>query len=74
MDIVPDVPDIPAQRADFDTNGWVDFSDFLLFAEAFGSNDELYDLDGGGDVDFADFIAFAAVFGTPADPLQTPSD
>ena len=51
--------------ADFDTDGRVDFQDFLLFAEGFGSVDLRFDLDHSGRVDFADFLAFARIFGTP---------
>ena len=51
---------------DFDNDGDVDFSDFLLFAGAFGkpNADPLFDLTGDGKVDFSDFLDFAAVFGT----------
>ena len=51
--------------ADFDDDGRVDFQDFLLFAEAFGSVDLRFDLDQSGRIDFADFLAFARIFGTP---------
>lgn len=51
---------------DFDDNGTVGFSDFLMFAGAFGSTDARYDLDGDGAVGFSDFLQFAAVFGQPA--------
>ncbi len=51
--------------ADFDDDGLVDFQDFLLFAEAFGSIDPRFDLDQSGRVDFADFLEFARIFGTP---------
>jgi len=55
--------------ADFDGDGAVDFSDFFLFAAAFGSKkggagfDEKFDLDKSGAVDFSDFFAFASEFG-----------
>ncbi|MDE3259282.1 MAG: SUMF1/EgtB/PvdO family nonheme iron enzyme [Gemmatimonadota bacterium] len=49
--------------ADFDANGIVDFGDFILFAQAFGSNQSNFDLDGSGNVDFPDFILFAQRFG-----------
>ena len=52
-----------ASKADFDGSGTVDFSDFLVFASAFGTSQAKYDLDGSGTVDFADFLAFASVFG-----------
>lgn len=48
---------------DFDGNGEVDFSDFFLFADAFGGTDPLYDLDGSGSVEFGDFFIFADNFG-----------
>ena len=52
-----------ARNADFDANGIVDFGDFILFAQAFGSNQSSFDLDGNGSVDFPDFILFAKRFG-----------
>ena len=51
---------------DFDLDGEVGFSDFFLFAEAFGGSDPRFDLDGSGSVDFADFFLFAEHFGQPA--------
>ena len=51
---------------DFDGDGVTDFSDFFLFAEAFGGTDPRFDLDGSGTVDFADFFLFAESFGQPA--------
>ena len=51
---------------DFDGDGVTGFSDFFLFAEAFGGSDPRFDLDGSGSVDFADFFLFAEHFGQPA--------
>ena len=51
---------------DFDGDGEVAFSDFYLFAEAFGGSDPRFDLDASGVVDFADFFLFAESFGQPA--------
>jgi len=51
---------------DFDGDGEVGFSDFFLFAEAFGTSDPRFDLDGSGFVYFADFFLFAEHFGKPA--------
>ena len=48
---------------DFDGDGVTGFSDFFLFAEAFGGKDPRFDLDGSGSVDFADFFLFAEHFG-----------
>ena len=54
---------------DFDGDGTTGFSDFLVFAAAFGSaqGDPIFrpdaDLDGNGDVGFSDFLIFAAAFG-----------
>ena len=54
---------------DFDGNGTVGFSDFVLLAEAFGSvkgdagYGERFDLDGNGVVGFPDFVIFAGRFG-----------
>ena len=54
------------RNADFDANGIVDFGDFILFAQAFGSNQSHFDLDGNKSVDFPDFILFAKRFGEGA--------
>ena len=51
---------------DFDGDGETGFSDFFLFADAFGGNDPRFDLDGSGSVDFGDFFLFADHFGQPA--------
>ena len=51
---------------DFDGDGAVGFSDFFLFADAFGSSDPRFDLDGSGSVDFADFFLLADYFADPA--------
>ncbi|MCY3682874.1 MAG: leucine-rich repeat domain-containing protein [Gemmatimonadetes bacterium] len=54
---------------DFDQNGVVDISDFLLFVGKFGAKqgDEIYedrfDLDGNGTVDISDFLIFVNDFG-----------
>ncbi len=51
---------------DFDGDGVVGFSDFFLFADAFGGSDPRFDLDGSGSVDFADFFLLADHFAGPA--------
>ncbi|MDA0746222.1 MAG: SUMF1/EgtB/PvdO family nonheme iron enzyme [bacterium] len=52
-----------AADADFNGNGTVDFSDFILFAQAYNSTQTRYDLNGNGTVDFSDFILFARAYG-----------
>ena len=52
--------------ADFDGDGETGFSDFFLFADAFGGSDPRFDLDGSGSVDFADFFLLADYFADPA--------
>ncbi len=47
---------------DFNADGEVGFSDFLLFAAAFGSRNPAYDLDTDRTVGFSDFLVFAAAF------------
>jgi hypothetical protein len=51
---------------DFDGDGSVAFSDFLLFATVFGQEvppaDAAFDLDGSRRIDFPDFLAFADAF------------
>jgi hypothetical protein len=55
---------IPADpRTDFDGSGRVEFSDFVAFAQNFGSSNTAFDFDGSGRVDFADFLTFASSFG-----------
>ena len=55
---------IPADpRTDFNGSLTVDFYDFLLFSEAFGTANTTFDLDGSGTVDFPDFLIFVANFG-----------
>ncbi len=49
--------------ADFDGDGVVGFPDFLLFAEAYGSDNVRFDLNDDGQVDFNDFLLFAGDFG-----------
>ena len=57
---------------DFDGDGDVDFDDFFLFADRFGTvrgdedYDGLYDLNSSGIVDFDDFFIFADNFGKEA--------
>ena len=70
---------------DFDADGMVNLSDFLAFAEVYGtsSSDANYnarmDMDGSGRIDLSDFLAFAPLFGTtcptPAPlPVSIPDD
>ena len=63
--IVPDPPDTSGggdQAADFNGDGEISFTDFVLFASAFGSSDLRYDLSGNGRVAFEDFISFVSAF------------
>ena len=67
---------------DFDGNGRVSFSDFVLFAYQFGSSqgdgtyEAKYDLDSNGSIGFSDFMLFANNFGkqvfTPNSGGNTP--
>ena len=50
------------QQGDFDGNGRIDFTDFFLFADSFGSTDPVYDLNNSGRIDFLDFFLFADFF------------
>ena len=53
---------------DFRGNGTLDFPDFILFAQHYGTRegnsdyDPAYDLNGNGSVDFPDFVQFAILF------------
>lgn len=69
-DSQPEQPTAPTP--DFDGDGAVAFTDFLLFAGNFGTRigdvgfDPAFDLDVDGEVGFSDFLAFATAFGKPA--------
>ncbi|MXZ01127.1 S8 family serine peptidase, partial [Candidatus Poribacteria bacterium] len=62
---------------DFDKNGMVGVSDFLLFVKVFGTSsgdatfNALMDMDGNGVVGIPDFLLFVKVFGTTCE--QPPS-
>ena len=62
--ITPQTP-----NPDFNSDGQVDLSDFLLFASQFGLShgdepyDAKYDLDGDGTIGFGDFLIFGRSFG-----------
>ena len=49
-------------KADFNGDRTVDFSDFFLFVDEFGSSHPRFDLDGSGTVDFGDFFLFVDAF------------
>ncbi|MCZ6633391.1 MAG: tandem-95 repeat protein [bacterium] len=61
---------LPFNPGDFDNDGKVGFPDFVLFANAFGSDqtEDVYrpefDFDDNGEIGFPDFIRFADLFGT----------
>ena len=48
---------------DFDNDNDVDYDDFHLFADNFGTTNPSYDFDNDNDVDFDDFLLFADQFG-----------
>ena len=55
---------IPANpKADFNADGKIDFTDFLSFAQAFGTSDPTFDINGNDTVDFPDFLTLAQAFG-----------
>lgn len=64
-----DITFVDVKRADFDGDGEVAFSDFLLFAGAFGKQQgesgyvSSFDLEANGIIDFNDFLIFAEGFG-----------
>ncbi|MBT3601542.1 MAG: DUF1501 domain-containing protein [Candidatus Latescibacteria bacterium] len=49
-------------KVDFTGDGKLDFTDFISFAQSFGSNNPKFDLDGDGTVGFSDFLTFADAF------------
>ena len=52
----------PLERVDFNADGGVDFSDFILFAVGFSNADLAYDLDDDGGVGFTDFLEFVRAY------------
>ena len=57
----------PNSQGDLDGNGQVEFADFLVLAENFGSDTSdqtVGDIDCNGKVEFADFLILAENFGT----------
>ncbi len=64
--------------SDFNGDGVVDVSDYLLFVDVFGSKegeaqyDAKYDLDGNGEIGIPDFLIFMDNFGKPV--LAEPSN
>ena len=72
---MPCVADEQTKSPDFNENGTVDFPDFILFVDAFGSEASadlnIFDLSNNGVVDIADFLLFVADFGKT---IQTASE
>ena len=54
-------------KADFDGDGEVGITDFLLFVKAFGSTNSQFDIDGDGEVGITDFLLFVQSFGKKVD-------
>lgn len=54
---------VDASQTDFNQDGRVDWSDFLLFAQAFRADDPQCDLDQNGQVNQADFRVFVDAYG-----------
>ncbi len=52
-----------ALTGDFNADGKVDLSDFVLFLDGFGTSDARYDLDNDGTVGLGDFVIFIDNFG-----------
>lgn len=53
--------------ADFNKDNEVNFPDFLLFANAFGSEHGIFDLNYDGKVNFPDFLRFVSLLGQEAE-------
>ena len=76
LQLAGDVVDMcnPDTRGDFDGNGNVDFSDFLVLSANFGqdvADHTLGDADCNGTVEFADFLTLSANFGQSASGAQS---
>ena len=59
---VPNPNYTTGKSSDFNSDGQIDFQDFLEFARAYGSEEARFDLDNSGRVDFADFLEFIQDF------------
>ncbi len=59
---IAEQPLASAISCDFDADGRLDFSDFTIFVNAFGSGDMRFDLDADGRIGFGDFLHFAKVY------------
>ncbi|MDA0746406.1 MAG: SUMF1/EgtB/PvdO family nonheme iron enzyme [bacterium] len=57
-------------NVDFSGNGTVDFTDFILFAQAYYSTQVRFDLNRNGTVDLADFLLFAQAFDRETNPKK----
>ena len=74
----PSFDPAPGPNVDFNGDGAVDFSDFILFAPVFGlkSNDNGYearfDIDSDAQIGFTDFIAFSQGYGSPIGRWHVP--
>ena len=55
--------DVTIEDVDFDGNGAITLTDFLLFGKAYLTGNFFYDLDGSSVVDFPDFVIFSGFFG-----------
>jgi subtilisin family serine protease len=68
--IPPTVLPLIKEKGDFNSDGVINWDDFLLFADTYGTAvgdanyDVLADFDNDGDVDWDDFLMFADVYGT----------
>ncbi|MGA1197449.1 MAG: sulfatase-like hydrolase/transferase [Candidatus Latescibacterota bacterium] len=49
--------------ADFNGDNEIGFADFVIFVQAFGTNNATFDLNKDGSVNFPDFLFFTSVFG-----------
>tara|TARA_B100000686_G_C15969120_1_gene561797 strand:- start:32 stop:358 length:327 start_codon:yes stop_codon:yes gene_type:complete len=52
---------------DFNSDGFVDFDDFFLFADGFARNDLSFDLNADNTVNFLDFFLFTDHFDKPVE-------
>jgi hypothetical protein len=59
----PTPPPPPSIRGDFDQDGDIDLTDFLIFARAFGrTTDPIFDLNDNGQVTIQDFLVFLDLY------------
>ena len=71
--VTPAESNLKTIRSDLNGNGAVEFDDFLLLSQNFGTSGEsAADIDGDGEVGFGDFLLLSSEFGRTDDLVEIP--